>query len=32
MCMEIQGVKMLTLIGDLCCVEFVTPIGVIAGV
>jgi hypothetical protein len=27
--MEIQGVKLLTLIGGLCCVGFTSPIGVV---
>jgi hypothetical protein len=30
--MEIQGVEMLTLMGGLCCIGFVNPIGVAAGV
>jgi hypothetical protein len=30
--MDIQGVEMLTLIGGLCCVGFINPIGVVAGV
>jgi hypothetical protein len=29
---EIQGVEILTLIGGLCFVGFVNPIGVVAGV
>jgi hypothetical protein len=29
---KIQGVEMLTLIGGLCCVGFVSPVGVVAGV
>jgi hypothetical protein len=32
MCVEIQGVEMLTLIGGWCCVDFMNSIGVIAGV
>jgi hypothetical protein len=30
--MDIQGVKMLALIGGLCCVGFMNPIDVVAGV
>jgi hypothetical protein len=30
--MEVQGVEMLTVIGDLCCIGFINPIGVIADV
>jgi hypothetical protein len=29
MCMEIQSVKILTLIGGLCCVDFINPIGAV---
>jgi hypothetical protein len=29
---EIQGVEILTLIGGLCFVGFINPIGVVAGV
>jgi hypothetical protein len=28
-CAEIQSVEMLTLIGGLCCVGFINPIGVV---
>jgi hypothetical protein len=31
-CVEIQGVNMLTLFDGLCCVGFLNPIGVVAGV
>jgi hypothetical protein len=29
---EIQGVEVLTVIGDLCCVGHMNPTGVVAGV
>jgi hypothetical protein len=32
MCLQVQIVKMLTLIGGLCCVEFINPNDGVAGV
>jgi hypothetical protein len=31
-CVEIQSVEMSAIIGGLCCVDFINPIGVVAGV